>query len=111
MNGPDWSGLEDTRSYEWHRQLHPFEVPFYYIEYGLAWLGALQVWRNWRENSKQALEMWLEALSLGGTADLPTLYATAGVKLVFDEADMGPLVQLMVNEIMRLDAELDRTPA
>lgn len=111
MNGPDWSGLEDTRSYEWHRQLHPFEVPFYYIEYGLAWLGALQVWRNWRENSKQALEMWLEALSLGGTADLPTLYATAGAKLVFDESDMGPLVQLMVNEIMRLDAELDRTPA
>lgn len=110
MVGPDWTGIEEERSYWWQQKLHFFQVPLYYIEYGIAWFGALQVWRNWREDPETALNQWMGALRLGGTANLPTVYGTAGAKLVFDTAEMAPLVKLMVDEIETLEHELLSMP-
>ncbi len=79
--GVDWSGLEAERVSRWYRQLHIFELPFYYIEYGLAQLGALQVLRNAVADPVEAVAAYKRFLALGGTRPLPELYAAAGVKL------------------------------
>jgi oligoendopeptidase F len=78
----DYSGLEEYRENAWLRQLHLFEVPFYYIEYGIAQLGAIGMWMQYKENKTKALDNYCAALSLGGTKTLPELYKTAG--LTFD---------------------------
>jgi oligoendopeptidase F len=79
----DWSGYEDYRKNFWQKQLHLFEVPFYYIEYGIAQLGAIAMWRQYRQNKEQALENYKSALSLGYTKTLKELYTTAGIKFDF----------------------------
>lgn len=79
----DFSGLEEYRRYSWQRQLHLFEVPFYYIEYGIAQLGAIGLWKQYRENKEQAIDNYIKALSLGGTRTLPELYKTAGIAFNF----------------------------
>ena len=79
----DWSGFEEYRTNFWQKQLHLFEVPFYYIEYGIAQLGAIAMWRQYRQNKEQALENYMKALSLGYTKTLKELYATAGIKFDF----------------------------
>jgi oligoendopeptidase F len=79
----DWSGFEEYRTNFWQKQLHLFEVPFYYIEYGIAQLGAIAMWRQYRNNKEQALENYKSALSLGYTKTLKELYATAGIKFDF----------------------------
>ena len=76
----DWSGLEEYRRYSWQRQLHLFEVPFYYIEYGIAQLGAIGLWMQFRQNKEGALDNYMKALSLGGTKKLPELFEAAGLK-------------------------------
>ena len=76
----DWSGLEEYRRYSWQRQLHLFEVPFYYIEYGIAQLGAIGLWMQFRQNKEAALDNYMKALSLGGTKKLPELFEAAGLK-------------------------------
>jgi oligoendopeptidase F len=97
----DWEGLESYRMFSWQRQLHLFEVPFYYIEYGIAQLGALGMWMQYKQNKKQALDNYTAALSLGGTRTLPELYQAAGLKFNFS----GEYIrQLMVF----LRAELDK---
>lgn len=78
----DYSGLEEYRENAWLRQLHLFEVPFYYIEYGIAQLGAIGMWMQYKENKTNALNNYCASLSLGGTKTLPELYKTAG--LTFD---------------------------
>lgn len=103
--GVDWSGLEAERIARWYRQLHIFIVPFYYIEYGIAQFGALQVWRNSLEDPKAALEGYRNSLALGATASLPDLYAAAGAKLVFDSETMGELVSLVESRIAELESE------
>jgi oligoendopeptidase F len=90
--GIDWSGLRDERVSRWYRQLHIFELPFYYIEYGIAQMGALQLWRAAQVDPAATLSRYKRFLSLGGTASLPELYAAAGVTLVFDVDSMQPLV-------------------
>ena len=97
--GVDWSGLEREREARWYRQLHIFEYPFYYIEYGIAQLGALQVWRNSLHDERDAVRRYREALALGGTRSLPELYRTAGARLVFDEGGMTELVGLVEERI------------
>jgi oligoendopeptidase F len=82
----DWSGFEEYRTNFWQKQLHLFEVPFYYIEYGIAQLGAMAMWRQYRQNSQQALDNYMSALSLGYTKTLKELYATAGIKFDFSPA-------------------------
>ncbi|HYE55379.1 MAG TPA: M3 family oligoendopeptidase [Chitinophagaceae bacterium] len=79
----DFSGLEEFRKYGWQRQLHLFEVPFYYIEYGIAQLGAIGLWKQYRNNKDQALDNYIKALSLGGTKTLPELYKEAGIEFNF----------------------------
>ena len=102
--GVDWSGLERERIARWYRQLHIFELPFYYIEYGLAQLGALQVFRNAVRDPQGAVEAYKRFLALGGTRPLPELYRTAGVELIFDAEGMGDLVAFTVERIEALRA-------
>ena len=99
----DWSGYEDALAYHWHSQLHIFLAPFYYIEYGVAQLGALQIWlRATRTNYTEAVARYRTALALGGSRPLPELFAAAGARLAFDGATMAPLVQAMGDELARL---------
>lgn len=106
--GVDWSGLTAERVSRWYRQLHIFLYPFYYIEYGIAQLGALQVWRNLRRDGPAALEAYREFLALGATRPLPDLYRAAGASLIFDSVAMRPLVDLVEEEMARLREVADR---
>ncbi|HSH03711.1 MAG TPA: M3 family oligoendopeptidase [Anaerolineae bacterium] len=94
MGGEDWTGLEEVRKSGWHRKGHIFSVPFYYVEYGIAQVGAMQVWRNSLENHAEALASYRRALALGGTASLPDLFAAAGAELRFDKDMLAELVGL-----------------
>jgi len=105
--GLDWSGLTEERIARWYRQLHIFLYPFYYIEYGLAQLGALQVWRNRRRDGAPALTAYRHFLSLGAIQPLPELYRAAGAALIFDPNSMRPLVGLVEEEMDRLRAVVD----
>lgn len=98
----NWHGLEEVREYLWHRQLHIFEVPFYYIEYGIAQIGALQLWRQAKEDPKRALTNYRNGLKLGGSRPLPELYKAAGIEFDFSEKTIAPLVQLVKAEWERL---------
>ncbi len=100
--GVEWSGLEAERVSRWYRQLHIFELPFYYIEYGLAQLGALQLFRNSVHDPAKAVADYKRFLALGGTRPLPELYAAAGVKLVFDADTMAELVAFVEERIALL---------
>ena len=100
----DYSGLEAERIARWYRQSHIHTVPFYYIEYGLAQLGALQVWQQARRDPAAALRGYKAALSLGGTAPLPEIFAKAGASLVFDAHTMGDLVSEVERRIDELRA-------
>ncbi len=100
--GIDWSGLERERVARWYRQLHIFLYPFYYIEYGIAQIGALQVWRNSRRDHAAAVERYRAALALGNTRSLPELYQAAGVRFSFDATLMVELVALVEEELDRL---------
>lgn len=95
----DWSGLEPARAHLWHRQLHVFLYPFYYVEYGIAQLGALQIWANARRDRAGALAAYQRALALGGSRPLPELFAAAGCRFAFDAATIRPLVQLVREEL------------
>jgi len=95
MKGVDWSGFEDVVATGWHRKLHIFQVPFYYVEYGLAQLGACQVWANALKDQPSAVANYRKALALGGTASLPVLYAAAGAKFAFDAETLGAIIRLI----------------
>jgi oligoendopeptidase F len=104
--GVDWSGLDQERMARWYRQLHIFLYPFYYIEYGIAQIGALQVWRNSLDNPAEAVAHYRDALALGAVHSLPVIYQTAGAELTFDEKAIGELVALVEREIGRIRAKL-----
>jgi oligoendopeptidase F len=95
----DWSGLEAYRDNLWQKQLHLFEVPFYYIEYGIAQLGAVAMWRQYREDAEQALNHYEEALSLGYTRSLPRLYEAAGIRFAFDGTYISELKTFLEKEL------------
>lgn len=98
----DWTGHEEARSHLWHRQLHIFIHPFYYIEYGIAQLGALQVWANSKRDKVKALANYKTALALGGSRPLPELFVAAGCTFQFDAATIKPLVELVRRELAKL---------
>jgi oligoendopeptidase F len=98
----DYSGCEAARAYSWQRQLHIFLHPFYYVEYGIAQLGALQVWANSRRDKVKALNDYKKSLALGGSRPLPELFAAAGCKFQFDAATIKPLIQLAGAELKKL---------
>jgi oligoendopeptidase F len=98
----DWTGYEAARANLWHRQLHIFIHPFYYVEYGIAQLGALQVWANSKRDRALALRQYQEALALGGSRPLPDLFQAAGCRFDFSEQTVGPLVDLVRTELAKL---------
>lgn len=100
----NWSGYEEARACLWHRQLHIFEIPFYYIEYGIAQLGALQLWDASTRNLKQALDSYLQGLSLGGSRPLPELFSAAGIRFDFTEKTISPLMDRVQQELVALGA-------
>ncbi len=104
--GVDWSGLDRERVARWYRQLHIFQYPFYYIEYGIAQIGALQVWRNALKDQAGAVASYRRALALGAVRGLPDIYRAAGAELTFDAAKIGELVKLVESEIERVRSEL-----
>lgn len=100
----DYTGYEDAHAHGWHRQLHIFEVPFYYIEYGMAQLGAFQVWRNYQHDPTAALDAYLNALKLGYTQPIPAVYAAAGIRFAFDAATLHDLFAWVWGEYKKLAA-------
>jgi oligoendopeptidase F len=107
-NGVDWSGLRAERVARWYRQSHIFTAPFYYIEYGIAQLGALQIWRDSLADYRAAVGRYKHALALGGTRPLPEIYAAAGAALIFDAPRMRDLVTLVEERIEELRASPQR---
>jgi len=91
----DWTGYETACANLWHRQLHIFLHPLYYIEYGIAQLGALQVWANAQQDKPAALAAYRRALALGGSRPLPELFTTAGCRFDFSAATLRPLVAML----------------
>jgi oligoendopeptidase F len=100
----DYSGLKAERVSGWHRKLHIFHVPFYYIEYGMAQIGALQVWRNALQDQTAAVTAYRHALALGGTKTLPELFAAAGAEFRFDTGMLTDLVDMVERTIDELEA-------
>jgi oligoendopeptidase F len=99
----DWSGRAVVRASLWHRQLHIFVVPFYYVEYGIAQLGALQLWANSKVDKAKALWDYRSALALGGSRPLPELFSAAGCRFDFTTATVKPLVEFVREELARLE--------
>jgi len=98
----DFSGLEEYRRYGWQRQLHLFEVPFYYIEYGIAQLGAIGLWMQYKKNPDAAVENYINALDLGGTRTLPELFQAAGLRFDFSPAHINELMRFVQQEMLAL---------
>jgi oligoendopeptidase F len=103
----DWSGYEQAHAHMWHRQLHLFQVPFYYIEYGIAEMGALQVWLAAKKDVGAALRAYRAGLSLGGSRTLPELFAAAGAKFDLGPETLIPLIEMVRGEIVPPQFELD----
>lgn len=99
----DWSDYPEAKANTWHRQLHIFEVPFYYIEYGMAQLGAIAVWRNYKENPEKAIRQYMDALSLGYTRSIPEIYETAGIKFDFSGEYVKELADFVKQELQALN--------
>lgn len=104
IKGIDYSGLEKYKRFRWRKQLHIFQVPFYYIEYGLAQLGAVQVWANSLKDQPQALADYRKALALGGKVSLPDLFATAGAKFSTDADTLREAVNLLEKTLEDLES-------
>jgi oligoendopeptidase F len=99
----DWEGLSEYRTYAWQRQLHLFEVPLYYIEYGIAQLGAIGLWMQFRKNKAAALNNYMMSLQLGGTKTLPELYSAAGLVFNFSPDYIKQLMQFVKEEMDKLN--------
>ena len=99
----DYSGLEESVKYRWHAQIHLFDYPFYYIEYAIAQLGALAVWRNYCQNPKKALDQYIAALSLGYTEPMKTIYATAGIEFNFSKPYIQELMNFLADQIKKIE--------
>ncbi len=98
----DWSGFEQHKAYLWQKQLHLYEVPFYYIEYGIAQLGAIAVWKSYKENPRKGLQGYLNALKLGYTRPIPEVYAAAGIRFDFSLAYIRELMQFVRDEMNKI---------
>jgi oligoendopeptidase F len=98
----DWTGLEDIQENIWLKQLHIFEVPFYYIEYGFAQLGAIAIWRNFKNNPEKAVQQYTAALKLGYTKSIAEIYETAGIRFDFSESYVSELSNFVKKELSKL---------
>lgn len=102
----DFAGLEEYRKYAWQRQLHLFEVPFYYIEYGIAQLGAIGLWQQYKKDPGQAINNYISALDLGGTRTLPELFQAAGLKFDFSPAYISGLMGFVKRELDQVQGKV-----
>lgn len=98
----DWTGFEDKQKLAWQKQSHLFTSPFYYIEYGIAQIGALQIWAQYLKDPKSALKNYRNALSLGGSKPLPELFAAAKINFDFSQKTIMPLVEVIEAEVAKL---------
>ncbi len=98
-NITDWTGQEEVRDFLWQRQLHLYEVPFYYIEYGFAQLGAVAIWKRFREDPSGGLNGYLSALKLGYTRSIPGIYETAGIQFDFSREYISELISFVKREM------------
>lgn len=98
----DWSGLQEAKDYMWQKQLHLYEVPFYYIEYGMAQLGAIAVWRNYRKDPQKGLQGYMNALKLGYMKPIPEIYAAADIRFDFSQAYIRELMDFVKEEIKKI---------
>jgi len=101
-NITDWSHLSEYKDYLWQKQLHLYEVPFYYIEYGMAQLGAIAIWKNFKENPHKGLEGYINALKLGYTKSIPQVYAAANIKFDFSKKYINQGISLVRDEMDKL---------
>ena len=99
----DWTGEETARDYLWQKQLHLYEVPFYYIEYGMAQLGAIAIWKNYKANRQKGLDGYLEALKLGYTRSIPEVYSEAHIRFDFSQKYIRELIQFVRDELNKID--------
>jgi oligoendopeptidase F len=99
----DWSGMEEVLKNNWQKQLHIFEVPFYYIEYGMAQLGAIALWRNYLINPEKALDQYEAALKLGYTQPIGKIYEAAGIKFDFSQEYVHELVNFVREQLNKLN--------
>ncbi len=99
----DWSGYEEERANLWQKQLHLFQVPFYYIEYGIAQLGAVALWRNFKSDKREAIHQYQEALKLGYTKPITDVYNTAGIKFDFSKKYIAELMDFVKEEIAKIN--------
>ena len=98
----NWDDLDQEFGNVWQKQLHLFEVPFYYIEYAIAQLGAIAIWKNYKEDPEKALKQYIEALSLGYTKPMNEIYETAGIKFDFSSGYINELALFVKNELAKL---------
>lgn len=98
----DWTGLESVKASMWLKQLHIFEVPFYYIEYGMAQLGAIAIWRNFKNDANKAVNEYTAALKLGYTKSIGEIYETAGIRFDFSENYVRELALFVKSELDKL---------
>jgi oligoendopeptidase F len=98
----DWPGLEEIKENMWQKQLHLYEVPFYYIEYGMAQLGAIAVWRNFRNDNQKGLQGYMNALKLGYMGTIPEIYKAAGIRFDFSSAYLRELMDFVKDEIKKI---------
>jgi oligoendopeptidase F len=103
LPGVDWRGFEEVKQTGWHRKLHIHQVPFYYVEYGLAQLGAVQIFGNAQKDQAGAVAAYRKALSLGGMVTLPQLFQVAGARFAFDAETLKKAVDLLEDTISRLE--------
>jgi oligoendopeptidase F len=109
--GVDYSGVEEVKATGWHRKLHIHQVPFYYVEYGLAQLGAVQIFGNARKDQAAAVAAYRKALSLGGMVTLPELFQAANAKFAFDAPTLETAVELMETVIKEQEQKIQAHPA
>lgn len=107
MPGVDWSGLEQEMMTGWQRKEHIFDVPFYYIEYGMAQLGSVQIFSNYLEDKVQAVENYRHALSLGTSVTIPEFYQAAGTQFIFDEQSVRVAVSTILETINKLESRIE----
>lgn len=98
----DWNGYEELKENLWQKQLHLYEVPFYYIEYGMAQLGAIAVWKNYKQDPEKAVEQYIAALKLGYTRPIPEMYETAGVRFDFSRDYISSLAAFVAGELEKV---------
>jgi oligoendopeptidase F len=101
-NFADWDTHHEAEANLWQKQLHIFEVPFYYIEYGMAQLGAIAVWKNYKENPEKGLQQYLDALKLGYTKTIKEIYETAGIKFDFSAGYVRELAEFVKSEMDKI---------